>query len=123
MVLGADDGTFLMCFKDWRELFANLFMCIDFPNDWSGRRIQGEWTKDLSAGPPKKNSMEIYATNNPQYIFKLNRRKGVEGIKDKDTTSVYINQTQRDGRLFWGEKYPFDRVTTFMLLCVFKLEG
>lgn len=34
--LGADDGTFLMNFKEWRELYSNLFMCINFPDDWSG---------------------------------------------------------------------------------------
>lgn len=57
--------------------------------------------------------MEKYAKENPQYIFSLNAGK---------ETTVYINQSQRDGRLFWGEKFPYERVTTFMLLCVFKLD-
>lgn len=30
------DGTFLMCYKDWRKLFGNLFMCINFPDSFSG---------------------------------------------------------------------------------------
>lgn len=41
MELGVDDGTFLINFKEWRNLFSNLFMCINFPDEWSGRRIKG----------------------------------------------------------------------------------
>lgn len=24
--------------------------------------------------------------------------------------------------MFWGEKFPYERVTTYILLCVFKLD-
>lgn len=27
-ITGVDDGTFLMCFKSWRTVFSNLFMCM-----------------------------------------------------------------------------------------------
>lgn len=52
MILGENDGTFLMSFKDWREIFTNLFICIDFPNHYTGRRILGAWTEELSGGVP-----------------------------------------------------------------------
>ena len=35
----AGDGTFLMCFKDWRKLFGNLFMCINFSDEYTGKRV------------------------------------------------------------------------------------
>lgn len=53
---GVDDGTFLICYKDWRTIFTNLFLCINFPDNWSGYRILGEWTDGKSWGVPKKNS-------------------------------------------------------------------
>jgi len=38
-VLNEDDGTFMMCFKDWRTVYCNLFMCVKFPEEWSGMRL------------------------------------------------------------------------------------
>ena len=34
--IGIDDGTFLMNYNNWREIFTTLFVCIDFPDIWSG---------------------------------------------------------------------------------------
>ena len=31
-----NDGTFLICYKDFRDLFSNIFMCINFPDDFKG---------------------------------------------------------------------------------------
>ena len=58
---GADDGTFLMCYRDWREYFSNLVVAIDFPPDFSGRRFYGEWTTDQSGGFPTKNDVTTWA--------------------------------------------------------------
>jgi hypothetical protein len=33
------DGTFLMCFKDWRSIYSNLFVAKNFKDEWSGFRI------------------------------------------------------------------------------------
>ncbi len=38
------DGTFLMCYGDWRYYFSNLFACIDFPDMWSGVRFNSTLT-------------------------------------------------------------------------------
>jgi len=58
-----DDGTFFMCYKDWRTLFSNLFICINFPVEWSGLRFKDSFKQALNYGPPKKNiedSLEKY---------------------------------------------------------------
>ena len=28
--IGVEDGTFLICFKDWRTVYTNLFICFKF---------------------------------------------------------------------------------------------
>jgi calpain len=50
----ADDGTFLMSYDDWSENFHNLFINIDFPEDWTGVRFMSAWTKSNSGGIPHR---------------------------------------------------------------------
>lgn len=47
-----NDGTFLMCFKDWRSIYTNLFACVDFTDEWSGIRFVDAWTEHHSGGVP-----------------------------------------------------------------------
>lgn len=65
-VLGENDGTFLMSYQDWRDLYNRVFVCIDFPPEWTGVRFESEWTKECSGGIPAKMSDQAkadYATN------------------------------------------------------------
>lgn len=39
-----------MCFKDWRSIFTNVFICIDFPKEWSGKRIIDKWDENFCGG-------------------------------------------------------------------------
>ena len=50
--LDKDDGTFLMNYKDWRDIFNTLYCCVDFPDHWSGIRFEDQWTKENSGGTP-----------------------------------------------------------------------
>lgn len=36
--LGAEDGTFLMSYEDWTNVYNKLYVTIDFPPNWSGIR-------------------------------------------------------------------------------------
>lgn len=27
-----EDGSFIMCYSDWRDIFNNMFICVDFAN-------------------------------------------------------------------------------------------
>lgn len=70
------DGTFLMCFKDWRNIYTNLFVCIDFPDEWSGIRVKGQWTsKSYGIVKNTQKSMKLFAEQNNQYVFKLKNTK------------------------------------------------
>lgn len=48
----ANDGTFLMHYDDWCDNFHNLFINLDFPEDWTGVRFLSAWTKSNSGGIP-----------------------------------------------------------------------
>ena len=36
--LGDEDGTFLISYDDWSNIYNKLYVTIDFPQDWSGIR-------------------------------------------------------------------------------------
>jgi len=56
--LDADDGTFLMCYDDWKDNFSTLFLNNDFPEDWTGVRFQSAWTPSNSGGLPQTHTKD-----------------------------------------------------------------
>jgi hypothetical protein len=99
--MGADDGTFLMNYNDWRDNFSTLFLNVDFPEDWTGVRFKSKWTKSNAAGLPCKyepEHLERYAKN-PQFY-----------IKPFEDMEMMFSMSQMGGRLpVNGQyfKYPF----------------
>ena len=112
----ADDGTFFMCYKDWRRVFNNLFVSIKFPADWSGRRARAEWNDNTAGGFPLKKTPEQFVSyaKNPQFRITLNRSGGAP-------TELFITVGQVDGRLIRGYKYPFKEVVSPFNVCLFNL--
>ena len=101
-VPGEDDGSFLMCFKDWRNIYNNLFMCIDFPPTWGGLRAKYMWNKAAGTAqglPNKPDAFDRFARN-PQFKIQLKAPK----------TELFISLTQKDGRLQEGLKFPYPTV-------------
>ena len=112
----AEDGTFLMCYKDWRSIFHNLFVALDFPKEWSGRSVAYKWTEENSGGFPMQKTEEEnerYAKN-PQFYIKINNKKNKK-------TQMFITVGQTDGRLIRGIKYPYKEVVHSFNTCVYKL--
>lgn len=62
-----NDGVFLMSFEDWLKYYTHLFFCINFPDEYRGWRVSGEWRNDNSGGNPSCTTWSI----NPQYKFSL----------------------------------------------------
>ncbi len=87
-----NDGTFLMGFRDWRNIYSNLYCCIDFPDSWSGIRIFDGWTKDCAGGVPMQATVKANEswTTNPQYKIEISNKK------DKKT-HLFISLGQKDG--------------------------
>jgi calpain len=95
----ANDGSFLMRYSDWRKVYNNLFCCVKFPKEWSGKRFYEEWTEETAFGCPNKsdpNSMENWAKN-PQFIVKIDNKEFNPG---KKTTKIFIGLGQPDGKIF-----------------------
>jgi calpain-11 len=47
-----EDGAFLMAYDDWGSIFNNMYVCVDFPDYWSGVRYNSEWDRSCAAGIP-----------------------------------------------------------------------
>lgn len=87
-----EEGTFLMCFSDFRKIFNKLFVCIDFPDSFVGVRFADEWSENESGGIPVNNTEDEFLkwAQNPQYYMKLE--------KDSD---VSISLLQKDGKILF----------------------
>jgi len=57
-VLGANDGTFLINYASFRDVYNRLFIVNDFPSDWSAVRFHCEWTAKCSGGLPIEKTPE-----------------------------------------------------------------
>jgi Ca2+-binding EF-hand superfamily protein len=96
-----NDGTFFMCFKDWRRIFHNLYACVDFSKEWFGKRFAGQWNVSNSGGVPLSGKPDecIRWAKNPQFCLEL-----------KANAEVFISLSQKDGRYARNSKFPFDDI-------------
>ena len=107
------DGDFLMAYSDWREIFEHLYMCVDFPNNWSGMRVFDNWNHSNSGGLPMKKDLYDDFALNPQYMMELSR-----------PTEVFMSLGQKDGRLVPGNRFPYPEVIhPVCVLCIDAPDG
>lgn len=50
--IGAEDGTFLINYKEWRNIYNRLFVANDFECEWNAIRFESEWKMETSGGCP-----------------------------------------------------------------------
>ena len=108
--LSQEDGTFLMCFSDFRNIFNKLFICKSFPPNFIGLRIFGQWTSKESGGLPVNQRQEKTFYNNPQYFLS----KTNDGL-------MAISLLQNDGRLV-EPKFPYPNTINKVCLLIFKTQ-
>ena len=108
ITLSQEDGTFLMCFSDFRQIFNKLYICKNFPPNYIGLRIFGEWTKNESGGLPVNAKQEKTFYNNPQFYIQ----------KDNDGL-LSMSLLQKDGRLE-EPTFPFPGTINKVCLLIFK---
>lgn len=72
---GENDGTFLMNYQSFRDLYNNMFICVDFPDEWSGIRYNAEWNATCSGGlfNPYNEQNFVKWAQNPQYLINNTR--------------------------------------------------
>lgn len=63
--LDEDDGIFVMKIEDFVEMFNQLIVCRDFPDNYFGLRFDDEWAPSQGFPHPKNSNW----LNNKQFIF------------------------------------------------------
>ena len=91
-----NDGSFFMPFDDWFERFTSLFVAINFPPEWTGKRAAGRWTGE--AGGNREMTSWL---SNPKLRFKLNSAK-------PGPVQVFVGLYIKDSRLTMGFDYYKD---------------
>lgn len=108
----SNDGSFLMSFKDWRNIYHNLYACVDFSENWWGVRFSDEWNPNNSGGVPMSASKQdaLNWAKNPQFIVDL-----------KSNAEIFISLSQQDGRYVKDSVFPFEGVIKTACFTVMKL--
>ena len=61
-----EDGSFLMCYSDWRSVFNSLFISVNFKDSWTALRYSSRWTlKDSGGLPGKSEESKVLWAQNP----------------------------------------------------------
>lgn len=42
-----DDGTFLINYKNWRQIYNKFFVAVDFEDHWNAVRFKSMWSKTM----------------------------------------------------------------------------
>lgn len=92
-----NDGTFLMPYDAWFERFTNLFIAINFPSTWTGKKTQGKWSGDQGG-----NREQGTWISNPKIKFKLEKE---DGMSADEYRQVFIGIYIKDTRLSMGADY------------------
>ncbi|CDW83096.1 cysteine protease family c02 [Stylonychia lemnae] len=113
---GEEDGTFLINFRSWRDLFNNMYICVDFPDDWTGIRFKGCWDETCSGGIPSPMTVENMQRwgKNPQYCISV-----------EQDFEIFISLAQQDGRSKRDDgkylKFPYSEIIHPILFTVLEL--
>lgn len=95
-----NDGTFFMTFADWMKHFTSLFVALNFPPSWTGKRTQGEW-KGESGGNRDMSSW----LNNPKFKLRIDRDQQQAAGAEGDYRQVFVGIYTKDSRLTMGFDY------------------
>lgn len=95
-----NDGTFFMTFEDWLKHYTSIFVALNFPNTWTGKRCQGHWTEEQGGN----RSMGTWVSN-PR--IKIRLEKGKEE-KEGEFREVFIGLYIQDTRMTMGGDYYKD---------------
>ena len=106
-----NDGTFIMCFSDFRNIFNKVCVSLSFPMSTIGIRFFSGWTQTECGGLPKNGGNFNVVLQNPQFYISVER-----------DTKMFIALTQKDGRLS-GDTFPFQNVIFPIMFFVFETRG
>jgi len=112
-----DDGTFLICYKDWRELFSTMFICKNLftDNEYRSVRFGYKWTSENNQGTP------LHGTEEECVAWAQNPHVKIS-VREANVTLI-ICASQQDARLKGEGEFPFPGLLHPFVLCVQETEG
>jgi hypothetical protein len=103
-----NDGTFFMTFDAWFQIYTSLFVAVNFPANWTGKRTQGKFSSDQGGN----REMGTWISN-PKVHFRLEPEKDGSRAKE-EYRQVFVGLYIKDSRLTMGFDY-------FKVLSIFSL--
>ncbi|RYH31540.1 hypothetical protein EON65_02390, partial [archaeon] len=97
-----NDGTFIMPFDDWLKYYTSLFVAINFPKTWCGKRTQGVFSSEQGGN----REMGTWITN-PKFKLRLERDATKPAVED-EYKQVFVGIYIKDSRLTLGFDYYKD---------------
>lgn len=110
-VVNFNDGTFFMTFDDWLKNYTSLFVAVNFPSTWTGKRTQGAWAGDQGGN----RDMGTWISN-PKIKFKLERDPSKP---NEEYRQVFVGLYIKDARLTLGGDYFKVKTNSLLCLCSF----
>jgi hypothetical protein len=92
-----NDGTFFMTFEEWLKNYTSLFVAVNFPSTWTGKRTQGQWSGDQGGN----RDMGTWISN-PKIKFRLEPDAANPG---EEYRQVFVGLYIKDSRLTMGCDY------------------
>ena len=85
------DGTFFMRYEDWVENFTHIFIAVDFPASWTGKREVGDWDPELGGN----RTVKTWASN-PKFKLTLSSDSAVYvGLGIEDSRQQHLIQRRQ----------------------------
>jgi calpain len=107
MEQNSNDGTFLMPFDDWLKRFTSLFIAVNFPKSWCGKRTQGTFSAEQGGNRDAGTWI-----SNPRFKFRLERELD---MKEDEHREVFVGIYIKDSRLSLGFDYFTVTISVFFL--------
>lgn len=112
-----DDGNFLMCYKDWREIFSTMYICRNFfhENEYRAVRFAYSWTEENNGGTPIHGTDEECEEWGKNPFAKISVREA--------SVTLHICVSQEDARMKEKGLFPFPGVLHPFCFSIFQCEG
>ena len=94
-----NDGTFFMSFDDWYANYTSLFVAVNFPKQWTGKRTQGSWASDRGGN----RDMGTWISN-PKIKFRM-EPSDPKNPDPEEYRQVFVGLYIKDSRLTLGVDY------------------
>jgi hypothetical protein len=119
--IDADDGNFLIRYREWRDIFSTLFINNDFADNWTGVRFNSSWTKFACGGIPHRATVPEFEkfANNPQFLIQPTKDSEIMLSLQQPGGRLPEIRDSRDRKKYY--EYPFAETLNYATVLIFRL--